>query len=62
MAASRRGRCRPGPGDPGLQPIFKTQALSVLDLAIIMAFSSLPLWIMEAVKAVTKKFRIYEAA
>ncbi len=47
---------------PFLQPIFKTQALSVLDLGIIMAFSSLPLWIMEAVKAVNRKIRIYEAA
>ena len=45
---------------PFLQPIFKTQALSGLDLGMIIVFSSLPLWIMEIVKALNRKFRFYE--
>jgi Ca2+-transporting ATPase len=44
---------------PVFQPIFKTEALSVLDLGMIMVFSSLPLWIMELVKALNRKFRFY---
>ncbi|MFO7732114.1 MAG: calcium-translocating P-type ATPase, SERCA-type [Candidatus Aminicenantes bacterium] len=47
---------------PFLQKVFKTEALSLFDLGVIMAFSSLPLWIMEAVKAVNRKLKIYEAA
>ncbi len=45
---------------PFFQPIFKTQALSGVDLAVILAFSSLPLWAMEIVKAVNRKWRFYE--
>ncbi|MGZ5423289.1 MAG: calcium-transporting P-type ATPase, PMR1-type [Candidatus Aminicenantales bacterium] len=45
---------------PFLQPIFKTQALSLVDLGMIMVFSSLPLWTMEIVKALNRKFRFYE--
>ncbi len=44
---------------PFLQPIFKTQAMSGLDLGMIIVFSSLPLWIMELVKALNRKFRFY---
>jgi len=45
---------------PFLQPIFKTQALSAIDLGMIIVFSSLPLWIMELVKAANRKFRFYD--
>jgi P-type Ca2+ transporter type 2C len=45
---------------PFLQPIFKTTALSLIDLGAIMVFSTLPLWIMEVVKALNRRFRFYE--
>jgi Ca2+-transporting ATPase len=45
---------------PFLQPIFKTTALGLVDLGAIMVFSTLPLWIMELVKALNRKFRFYE--
>jgi len=45
---------------PFLQPVFKTQAMSALDLGMIIVFSSLPLWVMELVKALNRKFRFYE--
>jgi Ca2+-transporting ATPase len=45
---------------PVLQPVFKTEALSLLDLGMIMAFSTLPLWTMELVKALNRRFRFYE--
>ena len=45
---------------PFFQPIFKTQALSLVDLGMIMVFSTLPLWTMEIVKALNRKFRFYE--
>ena len=45
---------------PALQPIFKTRALSAIDLGMIMVFSTLPLWTMEVVKALNRKFRFYE--
>jgi len=44
---------------PFLQPVFKTQAMSLVDLGMIMVFSTLPLWIMEFVKALNRKFRFY---
>ena len=44
---------------PFLQPIFKTQALSPLDLVVILVFSTLPFWTMEAVKALNSKVHIY---
>jgi Ca2+-transporting ATPase len=45
---------------PFLQPVFKTTALSLVDLGMIMVFSTLPLWIMELVKALNRRFRFYE--
>ncbi len=45
---------------PFLQPVFKTRALSLTDLGVIIVFSSLPLWVMEAVKALNRRFRFYE--
>ncbi|MCU0244608.1 MAG: cation transporting ATPase C-terminal domain-containing protein, partial [Acidobacteria bacterium] len=45
---------------PFLQPIFKTTALGLVDLGAIMVFSTLPLWIMELVKALNRRFRFYE--
>jgi Ca2+-transporting ATPase len=45
---------------PFLQTIFKTRALDLGDLGLIMVFSSLPLWVMEAVKALNRRFRFYE--
>ncbi len=45
---------------PFLQTIFKTQALSLLDLGVIIAFSSLPLWAMELVKALNRRMRFYD--
>jgi Ca2+-transporting ATPase len=44
---------------PFLQPVFKTEALGLLDLGVILVFSSLPFWVMEAVKAVNARVRIY---
>jgi len=44
---------------PFLQPVFKTQAMSAIDLGMIMVFSSLPLWVMEVVKALNRKYRFY---
>jgi len=44
---------------PFLQPIFKTQSLSLLDLGAMMVFSTLPLWIMELVKALNRRFKFY---
>jgi Ca2+-transporting ATPase len=44
---------------PFFQPIFKTQPLSFTDLGVILVFSSLPFWVMEAVKAVNRKAGIY---
>jgi Ca2+-transporting ATPase len=44
---------------PFFQPIFKTQPLSLTDLGVILVFSSLPFWVMEAVKAVNRKLGIY---
>jgi Ca2+-transporting ATPase len=45
---------------PFFQPIFKTAALTLIDLGAIMVFSTLPLWIMETVKALNRRFRFYE--
>jgi len=45
---------------PFLQPVFKTEPMSGLDLGMIIVFSSLPLWLMELVKALNRKFRFYE--
>ncbi len=45
---------------PFLQTIFKTQALSLQDLTVILIFSSLPFWIMEIIKAVNRKISFYD--
>jgi len=45
---------------PFFQTVFKTQALSLLDLGVILAFSSLPLWAMELVKAVNRRTNSYD--
>ena len=47
---------------PFLQPVFKTQALSLADLGIILLFSSLPFWAMEVIKALNRHARIYDIA
>jgi Ca2+-transporting ATPase len=47
---------------PFLQPIFKTQSLSLTDLGVIMVFATLPFWAMEGAKAVNKKLAIYDIA
>jgi Ca2+-transporting ATPase len=44
---------------PFFQLVFKTQALSLTDLGVILAFSSLPFWVMEVVKAVNRKIALY---
>jgi Ca2+-transporting ATPase len=45
---------------PFFQPIFKTMPLSLVDLGMIMVFSTLPLWTMEVVKGLNRRFRFYE--
>jgi Ca2+-transporting ATPase len=42
---------------PFLQKIFKTQALGLFDWFLVIAISSFPLWAMEIVKTINKKFR-----
>jgi len=44
---------------PFLQPIFKTRTMSLLDLGAIMVFSTLPLWVMELVKVLNRRFKLY---
>lgn len=44
---------------PPLQEIFKTQNLTLFDWALVVVLSSLPLWGMEMVKFLNKKFRFY---
>jgi P-type Ca2+ transporter type 2C len=45
---------------PFFQTVFKTQALSLTDFGLILAFSSLPLWVMEGLKLVNGKMKIYD--
>ena len=45
---------------PFLRMIFKVESLSVLDWAMVIGLSSLPLWAMELVKAVNRKFKFYD--
>jgi len=45
---------------PSLQKIFKTQNLTHFDWGLVLVLSSLPLWGMEAVKLLNKKFRFYQ--
>ncbi|MDI6849788.1 MAG: cation-translocating P-type ATPase [Candidatus Saccharicenans sp.] len=44
---------------PPLQEVFKTQNLTPIDWALVVVLSSLPLWGMEMVKLLNKKFRFY---
>ncbi|MCX8160524.1 MAG: calcium-translocating P-type ATPase, SERCA-type [Candidatus Saccharicenans sp.] len=44
---------------PSLQKIFKTQNLTLFDWGLVIVLSSLPLWGMELVKFLNKKFRFY---
>jgi len=47
---------------PFTQKIFKVEALSALDLAIVIAVSSFPLWMMELVKLVNRRRRDFAEA
>jgi Ca2+-transporting ATPase len=47
---------------PFTQRIFKVEALSLLDLAVIMTISSFPFWAMEFVKLLHKRFRLVPQA
>ncbi len=42
---------------PFTQKIFKVEALGPLDLAIVVAVSSFPLWMMELVKRFSRRRR-----
>lgn len=44
---------------PSLQKVFKTQNLTLFDWGLVVVLSSLPLWGMEIVKWLNKKFRFY---
>jgi Ca2+-transporting ATPase len=43
---------------PFTQRVFKVEALSLLDMLVIMALSSFPLWAMEIAKMMNKKIRL----
>jgi len=45
---------------PFMQKIFKTENLTLFDWILVIVLSSLPLWTMELVKLLNKKFKIYE--
>ena len=45
---------------PFMQKIFKTENLTLFDWVLVIVLSSLPLWTMELVKLLNKKFKIYE--
>ena len=42
---------------PFFQVVFKTKPLSLVDWIMVVALSSLPLWAMELIKLINKKFR-----
>ena len=44
---------------PALQAIFKTQNLGLVDWLLVLVLSSLPLWGMELIKWLNKKFKFY---
>ncbi len=46
---------------PFLRTIFKVEQLSLADWGLVLAISSFPLWAMEAVKALNRRFRFYSA-
>ena len=45
---------------PFMQKIFKTESLTAFDWVLVIIFSSLPLWAMELVKWLNKKYKFYE--
>jgi len=45
---------------PFMQKIFKTESLTAFDWVLVIILSSLPLWAMELVKWLNKKYRFYE--
>ncbi|MGB9892809.1 MAG: calcium-translocating P-type ATPase, SERCA-type [Candidatus Saccharicenans sp.] len=47
---------------PAFQKIFKTQNLTWFDWILVLILSSLPLWAMEGLKLLNKKFRLYEVS
>jgi Ca2+-transporting ATPase len=47
---------------PFFQTVFKTESLSFVDWIMVVALSSLPLWAMELIKVVNKKFRFMTPA
>ncbi len=44
---------------PFLRTIFKVEQLSLADWGLVLAISSFPLWAMEVVKALNRRFRFY---
>jgi hypothetical protein len=40
---------------PFCQVVFKTESLTAFDWLLVVALSSLPLWAMELIKAISKK-------
>jgi Ca2+-transporting ATPase len=47
---------------PFFQTIFKTEPLMAFDWCMIIAISSLPLWAMEIIKAITKRTELMQPA
>lgn len=46
---------------PFTQRIFRVEALNLLDMAVMMVLSSLPLWVMELAKLVNRRIRFIPA-
>ncbi len=44
---------------PFLRTIFKVEQLGLFDWGLVLALSSFPLWAMEAVKALNRRFKFY---
>jgi len=44
---------------PFLRAIFKVEQLSLFDWGLVLAISSFPLWAMEGIKALNRKFKFY---
>ena len=47
---------------PFTQRIFKVEALGALDVTVLVAISSFPLWAMEVVKILNKRWKWIEAS
>ena len=47
---------------PFFQTVFKTESLRFIDWVMVVALSSLPLWAMELIKIINKKFRFINTA